>query len=96
MNREEARVAMMEQLRRRDVEGAKNIVIIDSETIEKPYGWIFYYDSRRYLETGDIRYKIFGHGPVVVIAATGEIIELGSARPSEEFIKELEEERHLL
>ena len=41
-------------------------------------------------------YMLYGNGPIVVIAATGEIIELGSARPSEEFIKELEEERHLL
>ena len=93
MNREEARAAVMECLQRREIGGPENLIIIDSSTIEKPYGWIFSYNSRRYLETGDIRYMVLGGGPIVVIAATGEIIELGS-HPSS--IKRMEERRHLL
>jgi len=95
MTREEARAAVLERAHRRCV-GISDIVIDDAHTMEKPYGWIFYYTTRRYLESGDPMYMLFGNGPVVVIAATGEIVELGSARPPEEFIKELEDELHLL
>ena len=96
MNREEAKAAVLERLQRRGIGGSEELAINDSSTIEKSYGWVFFYNSRRYLETGDHMDMLYGAGPVVVIAATGEIIEFGSARPSEEFIKELEEERHLL
>jgi len=96
MNHEEARAAVLERAQRRCAGIPEEIVINDAHTIEKPYGWIFYYNTRRYYETGDIMYKILGRGPVIVIAATGEIIEKGSAYPSEVIIRMFEEERHLL
>ncbi|MCL2779739.1 MAG: YrhB family protein [Polyangiaceae bacterium] len=96
MTRKEAKAAALERAQRRWA-GVPDIVIYDSVTIEKPYGWIFYYHSRSYLEKIDAHmYNLFGNGPVVVIAATGEVIELGTARPPDELIKELEKERNLL
>ena len=95
MNREEARSAVVEQLHRRGVGGADGIAIIESETIQKPYGWIFFYNSRRYVESGELIYALVGQGPVVVLANTGEIIELGSAYPSDVAIKELEDRLQL-
>lgn len=95
MTRDEARAAVVEQVHRRGVGGADGIAIIESETVEKPYGWIFFYNSRRYLESGDLMCSLVGQGPVVVVAATSEIIELGSARPPEVAIKELEDRLHL-
>ncbi len=91
MNRDEARAAVVERLHRRGVGGAEGIAIIDSETIEKFYGWIFFYNSRRYVESGELVYALVGQGPVVVVADTGEIVELGSAYPSEVAITQLED-----
>jgi hypothetical protein len=42
------------------------VAIASAETIRKPYGWIFFYNSRRYLETGDPLEGLGGNGPVVV------------------------------
>jgi hypothetical protein len=91
MNSDEARAAVIDQLQRRGVGGADGISIIESQTIEKPYGWIFFYNSRRYVESGELVYALVGQGPVVVVADTREIIELGSAYPSEVAIKQLED-----
>lgn len=95
MNRDEARAVVAGQLHRRGVGGADGIAIIDSQTIEKPYGWIFFYNSRRYVESGELAYALVGHGPVVVVAHSGEIVELGSALPSEVAIRQLEDSLQL-
>ncbi|MEZ4263997.1 MAG: YrhB domain-containing protein [Polyangiaceae bacterium] len=98
MERDDARAAVAAHLRRRGVGGTDGIAIIDSQTIEKPYGWVFYYNSRRYVESGDLVYALVGlvgQGPVVVFAASGEIVELGSAVPAEAAIRQLEDSRQI-
>jgi hypothetical protein len=40
-------------------------------------GWAFYYQSRAYMETGELSAMLVGHGPVV-ISNEGRIIEGGS------------------
>jgi hypothetical protein len=94
-SRDEARAAVVEHLRRRGVGGTEGIAFFESATIEKPYGWIFFYNSPRYVETGELMYALVGQGPVVVVAETREVIELGSARPSEVAIQELEDRLQL-
>ncbi|TAG95403.1 MAG: hypothetical protein EAZ09_26060 [Oscillatoriales cyanobacterium] len=42
------------------------VVIIDDRIIEEDFGWIFFYQSRRALETNMIRYKIVGNYPIIV------------------------------
>lgn len=59
------------------------IVLIEDATIEKPYGWVFFYSSKRWLETNDISYALAGNGPFLVERATGSIIEFCSAYPVE-------------
>lgn len=77
----------------RNVDGG--LVVIDHLTITKPYGWVFFYNSRRYVETGDIFESVAGNGPVVILADTGEAVVLGSARRPEEEIAVLERDRNL-
>jgi hypothetical protein len=56
-------------------------VVADENTIEKPFGWIFFYDSKKFLETGMDMYRIAGNGPVFVNKLTGEIEFFGSVPP---------------
>ncbi len=72
------------------------VVILDEETIEKPYGWVLFYNSRRFVETKDLMYSLIGSGPVIVLAATGELIRLGSARSDAVQIEEFERQRGLV
>jgi len=69
-------------------------VIGDDWTIKKSYGWVFFYGSRRFLETGDPSAQIAGNGPVVVLM-TGEVVALPSAYSPEEAVKMFESERRL-
>ena len=43
-----------------------DLVIQDEQTIVKPYGWILFYCTRQYAETGDFLYMLGGGGPLVV------------------------------
>ncbi len=62
----------------------------DGLTIEKPWGWVFFYNSQRYLETRDDQYQLFGNAPFIVNKLTGEIRGTGTAKPIEFYISEYE------
>jgi len=65
-------------------------VIRDDSTIERSFGWVFFYDSRRHLETGDFRHEIAGNGPLMVNRYDGTISVTGTTLPIERYIAEYE------
>jgi hypothetical protein len=71
------------------VEGDR-LVIVDEETMEKEYGWIFFYDSLKYLETGDDIYLIAGNAPLIVEKNDGSVHVLATAPPLEKWIAQYE------
>ena len=66
------------------------LAIIDDETIETEYGWVFFYQTRDYLKTGDFADTLVGNAPYIVNKYTGEVIETGTAYPIEDYIAEYE------
>jgi hypothetical protein len=58
---------------------AGHIVLLDQETIEKDYGWIFFYQHKKWIETGKTRDGLIGNSPFLVERATGRIVKFGSA-----------------
>ena len=42
------------------------IVLLEQETIERPFGWIFFYESKKFRDTGTFGYKLLGNVPVLV------------------------------
>ena len=66
------------------------LVLVDEHTIEKPYGWIFFYCSKGWLETSDLKYALAGNAPFLVKRDTSEIREFGTARPPEWYIEQYE------
>ena len=67
--------------------------LLDDLLIEKRYGWVFFYVSRKYFETGDFRFEILGNGPILVEKETGEIIQFGTAHSTEHYLHEYEDNR---
>ncbi len=53
--------------------------VIDEATKEEDFGWVFFYNSKRYLETKKILFALAGNGPVFVGKDSGEVTMLGSA-----------------
>ncbi len=85
IDQETARQIAIQSLHTIYIDG-HDIVILDGATEERPYGWIFYYQSKQYLETREFVNMMFV-GPIVVEKQTGAPHSLGSSLPSclEEF-----------
>jgi hypothetical protein len=66
-------------------------VIVDSHTFEKPYGWVFFYNTKKFVETGLLQHTLAGNGPVIVNKYDGTIRFFGSS-PSTDWIAEYERE----
>lgn len=66
------------------------LVVVDERTIEREFGWIFFYDAEKYLKTKQPIYAIAGNGPVFVNRRTGLIKFGGSGEPLEKQISDYE------
>jgi hypothetical protein len=69
-----------------DLPDDDEIIILDNETIEKPWGWVFFYTSKKWHETNDITYAIAGNAPVIVEKDTGKLFITGTAYPIDHYI----------
>jgi len=63
-------------------EGKATLVL--RSTIAKPYGWVFFYQSRDQSE------PLAGNAPIIVDRDTLELRETGTARPLEHYLEEYE------
>ena len=88
-----ARKIATDLINERNREPEDEAVILDQFTIEKEYGWIFFYNSRLYLETHNIRYTLCGNAPVIVEKEAGSCHYTGTAEEIEYHIKRYERRR---
>jgi hypothetical protein len=65
-------------------------MVIDKNTIEKPFGWVFFVDTKKFLDTGNSDFRIVGNGPIIVNKHTGAVKSCASYKTVEESIKEYE------
>jgi len=61
-------------------------VLLRSETREDAVGWVLFYQSREYVETGRPGAKLTGNGPLLVLRTTGEVRQLGAELPVEDYL----------
>jgi hypothetical protein len=57
----------------------KDVVLQPEKTEVKPFGWVFYYNSRDYVESGDFLASIPGNGPILVDNEEGTVQLLSSS-----------------
>ncbi len=92
MDKSDAARLVLDSLNASYDDPSDSLVLLDEATIEKQYGWVFFYQSRNYIETGDLTWMLAGNGPIVVLRDEGAIHSLGTALPIEEEIAEFEQE----
>lgn len=68
-----------------------DFVIIEKSVIERPFAWVFPFNTRAYAETGDFRQAALGSGPVVVNRQSGVAI-LAPSMPIAIFLEQYEAE----
>lgn len=71
----------------------QDAVLNTQRTLEKSFGWVFFYDSKKYLDTRDYHFRALGNSPLIVDRADGSLHVTGTARPVEYYIAEYEKKR---
>lgn len=70
------------------------LAILHDLSIKKPYGIIFFYNTKKYFETKDDKDNtLVGNAPFLIEYKNGSIIDFGTNRSEEYYIKEYEAER---
>ena len=59
------------------------VTILDAQTLERPYGWVFFYNVPGHV--------IAGNAPMLVTRADGKLRSLGTALPVEEYLARFEQ-----
>jgi len=66
-------------------------VVLEDKTLERPYGWVFFWQSREYAKTGDIKDAFAGNAPIVFNRFSWEYRFIPTGLdPLEERLKEYE------
>lgn len=65
---------------------AMTLQINEQHIREFEYGWIFPYNSKQFIETGNIMFSLAGNGPLLVDKLTGKVWQTGSSHPIEYFV----------
>ncbi|OWQ48297.1 hypothetical protein CDL60_06890 [Roseateles noduli] len=61
--------------------------LLPDKTREFDVGWVFYYQSVRYLETGDVSDMLAGNNPLFIARSDGRLFGVDFHRPLEESLK---------
>ena len=86
MNKVAARELALGYVKAKESAGLE-FVLLDDATIEEEFGWVFFYDSKRHVESGDYRDVVVGNAPIVITRADGCIHETGTAFPVEHYLE---------
>ncbi len=69
-----------------------DFVLMEEKTIERPFGWVFFYATRQFIQTGDRNFLVPGSAPFVVNRSDGTVEQLPTSVPPARAI-ELHEKR---
>jgi hypothetical protein len=65
-----------------------NLVLLYEHTMEFESGWVFFYQTKEYVETGDITKMVGGNAPVIINKIDGSLHITGTSSPIEKYIRD--------
>jgi hypothetical protein len=89
ITREEAWNLVVERFQRNNP-SMEPVVEDRDQTIERSFGWVFFYQSKRYVETKKLSYLLVGNPPILVNRFTGEILSIKGRGSPLPFIEDYE------
>jgi hypothetical protein len=72
-------------------EDGNEAMLYNDDTIKKPYGNIYLYNSKKFILTGDFKYAFGGNAPFLVEKETGRVVNFGTAGRLEDYVKSYED-----
>lgn len=91
MNREQAKAIVEKALNEQSHGSPDRLVVLDDATVEKSYGWVFFYESEMFLKTGELSHMLVGNAPILILKEDGRIITLGTAFPIATYLERYEQ-----
>lgn len=64
-----------------------NLGLLLDETLEFEYGWVFFYQTKEYIETGDVMQMGGGNSPIIINKNDGTITKTGTGEPVRYYIE---------
>jgi hypothetical protein len=64
--------------------------ILHGETITRPYGWVFFYQSKAYIASGRFEDRYAGNAPIIINRYNGEVRVTGTAESLEIYLRRYE------
>jgi hypothetical protein len=92
ITQDDANQVALSYLTKLEQEFGEPLGLANSETLDKSFGWVFFYNSKAYLETGDFGSMLGGNAPFIVNKSNGEVVITGTAKPVEDYIADYEQE----
>jgi hypothetical protein len=71
-------------------ESGLDVILFSKYTVKKPYGNLYFYNSRKLIEEGNFDYALLGNGPFLVEKNSGKIYQFGTAETDEYYLEEYE------
>lgn len=73
--------------------GRDDVIIDKTLTRTEEFGWVFFYNTKGFIEDRDILAGLAGNAPLVVFRDTGEVRVTGTAHPIDHYLDEIRAER---
>jgi hypothetical protein len=93
MEKAEAADLAREKLREYEATGSPPLVLLEGKTLTRPIGWVFFYQSRQYVESGDVRDALAGNAPIIADRDDGMVYVTGTAHPVSYYLQQYEAEK---
>lgn len=65
-----------------------DLVLLYEHTLAFESGWVFFYQTKEYVETGDITKMVGGNAPIIIDKDDGSLHVTGTALPVEKYIRD--------
>ena len=69
------------------------LMLNEEATLERDFGWLFFYNTRSFIENGQFSDCLAGNAPIIVDRSDGKVHVTGTAYPIEHYIEEFERRR---
>jgi secreted PhoX family phosphatase len=83
-------LALVERELQRKSPPDTQLVVYETDTIEKAFGWIFFYNTKEFRDTGNFSSRLVGNGPVMVNKYDGNVTFYGTGESLEHYIEDYE------
>ena len=87
---EEARAIVESFLPELPDEDTGKLRLIDEATIERDFGWVFFWNTTAFLDEGDDFARLGGNAPIIIDWRDGSLHLTGTGEPTEQYIQNYE------